>query len=146
MGLTDKVDMTLGGRVEKTQYNGYRENGPNVMPFVSPEKKRIDTDEKLTNYAGELGFLYKYNDTGRIYTRYERGFVTPFGNQLTDKVHDTELKNKQSGIIVPPSVNVASKYVANNLKSEKTDTFEIGFRDYIWGSSISTSFFFNRYN
>lgn len=141
LGLTDKVDMTLGGRVEKTQYNGYRENGPNVMPFVSPEKKRIDTDEKLTNYAGELGFLYKYNDTGRIYTRYERGFVTPFGNQLTDKIHDTELKNKQAGIIVPPSVNVASKYVANNLKSEKTDTFEIGFRDYIWGSSISTSFF-----
>ena len=141
LGLTDKVDMTLGGRVEKTQYNGYRENGPNVMPFVSPEKKRIDTDEKLTNYAGELGLLYKYNDTGRTYVRYERGFVTPFGNQLTDKVHDTELKNKQAGIIVPPSVNVASKYVANNLKSEKTDTFEIGFRDYIWGSSISTSFF-----
>ncbi|PHI12370.1 TonB-dependent receptor [Fusobacterium polymorphum] len=141
LGLTDKVDMTFGGRMERTQYNGYRENGPNVMPYVSPEKKRIETDEKLTNFAGELGFLFKYNDTGRIYTRYERGFVTPFGNQLTDKVHDTELKNKQAGIIIPPSVNVASKYVANNLKSEKTDTFEIGFRDYIWGSSISTSFF-----
>ena len=140
-GLSNWLDVTLGGRMERTKYNGYRENGPNVMPYVTPEKKRIDTDEKLTNYAGELGFLFKYNDTGRIYTRYERGFVTPFGNQLTDKVHDTELKNKQAGIIVPPSVNVASKYVANNLKSEKTDTFEIGFRDYIWGSSISTSFF-----
>ena len=140
-GLSNWLDVTLGGRIERTKYNGYRENGPNVMPYVTPEKKRIDTDEKLTNYAGELGFLFKYNDTGRIYTRYERGFVTPFGNQLTDKVHDTELKNKQAGIIVPPSVNVASKYVANNLKSEKTDTFEIGFRDYIWGSSISTSFF-----
>ena len=140
-GLSNWLDVTLGGRMERTKYNGYRENGPNVMPYVTPEKKRIDTDEKLTNYAGELGFLFKYNDTGRIYTRYERGFVTPFGNQLTDKVHDTELKNKQAGIIVPPSVNVASKYVANNLKSEKTDTFEIGFRDYILGSSISTSFF-----
>ena len=140
-GLSNWLDVTLGGRIERTKYNGYRENGPNVMPYVTPEKKRIDTDEKLTNYAGELGFLFKYNDTGRIYTRYERGFVTPFGNQLTDKVHDTELKNKQTGIIVPPSVNVASKYVANNLKSEKTDTFEIGFRDYILGSSISTSFF-----
>ena len=140
-GLANWLDVTLGGRMERTKYNGYRENGPNVMPYVTPEKKRIDTDEKLTNYAGELGFLFKYNDTGRIYTRYERGFVTPFGNQLTDKVHDTELKNKQAGIIIPPSVNVASKYVANNLKSEKTDTFEIGFRDYIWGSSISTSFF-----
>ena len=139
--LSNWLDVTLGGRMERTKYNGYRENGPNVMPYVTPEKKRIDTDEKLTNYAEELGFLFKYNDTGRIYTRYERGFVTPFGNQLTDKVHDTELKNKQAGIIVPPSVNVASKYVANNLKSEKTDTFEIGFRDYILGSSISTSFF-----
>ena len=141
LGLTDKVDMTFGGRMERTQYNGYRENGPNVMPYVSPEKKRIETDEKLTNFAGELGFLYKYNDTGRTYVRYERGFVTPFGNQLTDKVHDTELKGTQSGLIVPPAVNAASKYVANNLKSEKTDTFEIGFRDYIWGSSVSTSFF-----
>ncbi|WP_338990795.1 TonB-dependent receptor [Fusobacterium polymorphum] len=140
-GLTDKFDMTFGGRMERTQYNGYRENGPNVMPYVSPEKKRIETDEKLTNFAGELGLLYKYNDTGRTYVRYERGFVTPFGNQLTDKVHDTELKGTQSGLIVPPAVNSASKYVANNLKSEKTDTFEIGFRDYILGSSISTSFF-----
>ncbi|WP_338986424.1 TonB-dependent receptor [Fusobacterium polymorphum] len=140
-GLSNWLDVTLGGRMERTKYNGYRENGPNVMPYVTPEKKRIDTDEKLTNYAGEFGLLFKYNDTGRIYTRYERGFVTPFGNQLTDKVHDTELKNKQAGIIIPPSVNVASKYVANNLKSEKTDTFEIGFRDYILGSSVSTSFF-----
>ena len=140
-GLTDKFDMTFGGRMERTQYNGYRENGPNVMPYVSPEKKRIETDEKLTNFAGELGLLYKYNDTGRTYVRYERGFVTPFGNQLTDKVHDTELKGTQSGLIVPPAVNAASKYVANNLKSEKTDTFELGFRDYILGSSISTSFF-----
>ena len=140
-GLTNWLDLTTGGRVERTKYNGYRENGPNVMPYASPEKKRIETDEKLTNYAGELGLLFKYNDTGRFYTRYERGFVTPFGNQLTDKIHDTDLKNQQSGIIVPPSVNVASKYVANDLKSEKTDTFEIGFRDYILGSSISTSFF-----
>lgn len=140
-GLSNWLDVTLGGRMERTKYNGYRENGPNVMPYVTPEKKRIDTDEKLTNYAGELGFLFKYNDTGRIYTRYERGFVTPFGNQLTDKVHDTELKGTQSGLMVPPAVNAASKYVANNLKSEKTDTFEIGFRDYILGSSVSTSFF-----
>ena len=140
-GLNNWLDFTTGGRVERTKYNGYRENGPNTMPYVSPEKKRIETDEKLTNYAGELGLLFKYSDTGRFYSRYERGFVTPFGNQLTDKIHDTELKNQQSGIIIPPSVNVASKYVANDLKSEKTDTFEIGFRDYILGSSISTSFF-----
>ncbi|PGH22171.1 hemin receptor [Fusobacterium polymorphum] len=140
-GLTSKFDMTTGFRFEKTKYNGYRENGPNTMPFVAADVKRIETNRELNNYSGELGFLYKYNDTGRVYTRYERGFVTPFGNQLTDKVHDTTLKNPDSGIFIPPVVNVASKYVDNNLKSEETNTIELGFRDYILGSSIGTSFF-----
>ena len=39
-------------------------------------------------------FLYKYNDTGRVFLRYEKGFVTPFANQLTDKVRDTTLPKK----------------------------------------------------
>lgn len=141
LGVNSKFDMTTGFRFENTKYTGYRENGPNTMPFVSPELKRITTNEKLDNYAGEVGFLYKYNDTGRVFIRYEKGFVTPFANQLTDKIHDTELKNPNTGFIVPPVVNVASKYVANNLKSEKTDTLELGFRDYILGSVVSTSFF-----
>ena len=76
-----------------------------------------------------------------MFTRYERGFVTPFANQLTDKIHDTELKNPDAGFFIPPVVNVASKYVDNNLKSEKTDTVELGFRDYILGSTVATSFF-----
>lgn len=50
------------------------------MLFISFEKKRIEIDEKLINYVGEFGFLYKYNDIGRIYVRYERGFVILFGN------------------------------------------------------------------
>ncbi|WP_315522835.1 TonB-dependent receptor [Fusobacterium massiliense] len=141
MGLTDKLDWTTGIRFEKTKYNGYRKNGPNVMPYVDPKIKEINTDRKLTNYSGEFGLLYKYNDTGRVFTRFEKGFVTPFGNQLTDKVHDTTLKNPDAGIIIPPVVNVASKYVDNNLQAERTNTAEVGFRDYILGSTISTSLF-----
>ena len=140
-GLTNNFDMTTGFRFEKTKYDGYRENGPNIMPFVKSEIKRIETNRELDNYSGEVGFLYKYNDTGRVFTRYERGFVTPFANQLTDKIHDTELKNPDAGFFIPPVVNVASKYVDNNLKSEKTDTLELGFRDYILGSTVATSFF-----
>ncbi|WP_338966560.1 TonB-dependent receptor [Fusobacterium nucleatum] len=140
-GLTNNFDMTTGFRFEKTKYDGYRENGPNIMPFVKSEIKRIETNRELDNYSGEVGFLYKYNDTGRVFTRYERGFVTPFANQLTDKIHDTELKNPDAGFFIPPVVNVASKYVDNNLKSEKTDTVELGFRDYILGSTVATSFF-----
>ena len=141
MGLTDKLDWTAGIRFEKTKYNGYRKNGPNVMPYVDPKIKEINTDRRLTNYSGEFGLLYKYNDTGRVFTRFEKGFVTPFGNQLTDKVHDTTLKNPDAGIIIPPVVNVASKYVDNNLQAERTNTAEVGFRDYILGSTISTSLF-----
>ena len=141
MGLTDKLDWTTGIRFEKTKYNGYRKNGPNVMPYVDPKIKEINTDRRLTNYSGEFGLLYKYNDTGRVFTRFEKGFVTPFGNQLTDKVHDTTLKNPDAGIIIPPVVNVASKYVDNNLQAERTNTAEVGFRDYILGSTISTSLF-----
>ena len=139
LGLSDKFDLTTGARIEKTRYTGYRKNGPNVMPYLSSDIKEIDTNEKLNNYAGEAGLLYKYNDTGRAFFRYEKGFVTPFANQLTDKVH--YIKEDTGGFIIPPAVNAASKYEANNLKSEKTDTFEIGFRDYIAGSMVSTSFF-----
>lgn len=138
--LNEHFDFTTGLRTEITSYKGKRINGPNTMPFVNPKINEIRTDRNLVNYAGEVGFLYKYSDTGRFFTRYERGFVTPFANQLTDKIHETALK-KKVGFFDPPEVNVASKYVDNNLKSEITDTFEIGFRDYIFDSLISTSLF-----
>ena len=137
---TNKLDITTGFRTELTKYQGSRINGPNTMPFVTPKVNEIKTDRDLTNYAGEAGFLYKYRDTGRVFLRYERGFVTPFANQLTDKIKDTTLK-KQVGFMEIPIVNVSSKYVDNNLKSEITDTVELGFRDYIGNSLISTSFF-----
>jgi hypothetical protein len=48
------------------------------MPFIAAKTQEIETDRNLTNYAGEIGALYKYRDTGNIFLRYERGFVTPF--------------------------------------------------------------------
>ena len=137
---TEKFDVTTGFRTEITKYEGKRVNGPNTMPFVAPKTAEISTDRTLDNYAGEIGFLYKYNDTGRVFLRYEKGFVTPFANQLTDKVRDTTLP-KKVGFFDPPQVNVASKYVDNNLKSEKTDTVELGVRDYLSGSLLSASVF-----
>lgn len=138
--LTEKIDFTTGFRTEITEYKGYRKNGPNTMPMISPKESEIRTDEKIKNYAGEAGVLYKYSDTGRTFMRYERGFVTPFANQLTDKIHDTRLKSPV-GFFTPPIVNVSSMYVANNLKAETTDTIEFGFRDYIYNSLVSASLF-----
>ena len=139
--LTDNLDFTSGIRGEYTSYSGNRKNGPNSMPFIAAKTQEIETDRNLTNYAGEIGALYKYRDTGNIFLRYERGFVTPFATQLTDKIHDNQLKNPDTGIITPPIVNVASIYVANNLNSEITDTIELGVNDYIFNSLFSLSFF-----
>ena len=90
----------------------------------------------MTNYAGEVGAMYRYNDTGSTYARYERGFVTPFASQLTDKVYDDKLEQDRTGIATPPKMNTASIYIANGLKSEKTDTIEIGFRDFVFDTSF----------
>lgn len=140
--LNDSLSFTAGVRGEYTSYNGSRKNGPNTMPFISPKVQEIKTDETLENYAGELGVLYKYRDTGSVYMRYERGFVTPFASQLTDKIHDKKLSNKNNpNAQQTPLVNVASIYVANGLKSEITDTFEVGVRDYVLNSLLSLSFF-----
>ncbi len=138
-----KWDITTGLRTELTSYKGLRRNGPNQAPYAEPEIKESETSRSLKNFAGEVGFLYKYRDTGRVFLRYERGFVTPFANQLTDKIHDTDLKSSKStaGLMEPPVMNTAFKYVDNHLKSEETNTVELGFRDYWFGSLISTSFF-----
>ena len=112
------------------------------MPFIDPKIQEIKTDESLENFAGEVGLLYKYGDSGNIYMRYERGFVTPFASQLTDKIHDKKLTNKDNpNASLPQVVNVASIYVANGLKSEITDTLEIGIRDYFFNSLVSLSLF-----
>ncbi len=138
--ITDSFDFTFGGRGEWTKYEGERKNGPNSAPMIEAKYDNIRTDEKMTNYAGEFGLMHRYSDTGSTYVRYERGFVTPFASQLTDKIHDTKLPNP-NGFFTPPEVNTAAIYVANNLKAETTDTVEIGFRDYIFDSFIALSLY-----
>ncbi|WP_300359760.1 TonB-dependent receptor [Fusobacterium sp.] len=138
--LTNDFDLTFGGRGEWTEFYGYRKNGPNKLPNITPKTDEIRTDEKMTNYAGEVGAMYRYNSTGNTYIRYERGFVTPFASQLTDKIHDKKLPNPD-GAFDPPDVNVASIYVANGLKPEETNTIEFGVRDYIFNSFVALSLY-----
>lgn len=144
--LTDKWNITTGIRGEFTEYTGSRKNGPNTMPMVKPKTQNIETDRTMENYAGEIGAMYKYRDSGNIYARYERGFVTPFPSQLTDKIQDPQLEttkhnNDPNAFMSAPYVNVASIYVDNNLKAETTDTIELGIRDYINDSYVSLAFF-----
>ena len=43
---------------------------------------------KNQNY--ELSIGYNYRDTGKVYARYERGFTGPDGQQISDRVLDSE--------------------------------------------------------
>lgn len=96
---------TLGGLLP----NGYLGDHSKVAPHLT------QTEE---NFAGEIGLTYQYRDTGSIYTRYERGFISPLPIQMINK-------------------NQKGDYLSNDLKSEVSDSIEVGFRDYIYGSFIS---------
>lgn len=140
--LNEDIDFTFGARGEWTSYKGYRKNGPNSGPYMGVKNQKSDTDRHMQDYAGEIGTMYKYSDTGTSYIRYERGFVTPFASQLTDKVYDNVLEKANANDSGNrPQLNIASKYVANNLQSEKTNTVELGVRDYILDSFVSVAFY-----
>lgn len=139
--INEDLDITTGIRWEWTKYEGYRKNGPNTVPLM--EKKEatfFNTSRSINNFAGEIGGLYRYSDTGRFYTRYEHGFITPFTNQLTNKIKESDFVAKDP-LKKFPRANTASKYVPSNIRAEKTDTVEVGFRDYLFDTLLSTSLF-----
>ncbi|USD38323.1 TonB-dependent receptor [Ferrimonas sp. SCSIO 43195] len=74
------------------------------------------------NQAYELSSAWLYSDTGRLFARYERGFTTPDGIQMTDDVY------------VDPKNHV---FVATEADDEIYDTYEIGMRDYFLSTFLS---------
>lgn len=133
--LTSKLDLTTGIRYEHSKFGGDRISSVNVKTqrpggFLGMSYKPVEvntmkkiTDKKSSdNFAGEIGLNYSYSDTGSIYTRYERGFISPMPGQITDK--------DQKG-----------EYKPNNLKSETSDTLEVGVKDFIGNSFLSWSVF-----
>lgn len=90
-----------------------------TMSEITREERR-----KEENLGGEIGFNYKFNDTDTVYMKYERGFNTPLPTQLTNKTFDPRTKVKA--------------YWESNVKSEKIDNFEIGFRGTL-GNNVTYS-------
>lgn len=130
----EKFEFTQGFRREKTKYNADRYTSeyalmwPEPVP-TKPVAKRVTNNKikkRMTNDAYELGVNYLYSDTGNVYARYEHGFRTPAPSQFTDKV------KKGRGTI----------YKENNLKEETYNSFEIGTKDYIFGSYVSLTGFY----
>lgn len=109
-------EFTQGLRYENSKYDGKRDYN-NIITKIN---KSVD------NVAGTLAVNYLYSPTGNIYAKYERAFTSPAPGQLVDKVRTA-----------PKSQDF--KYVVNDLKTEKTNLFEIGWNDYLLNSLVSAS-------
>ena len=107
--ITENLEFIAGYRYEWADYN---------LKSTDVPKRESTLENK--SYEGTLS--YKYRDTGNLFFRYERGYMSPTPSQMSDKVN---------GI-----------YEANDVKSETSDTYEIGIKDYINDNTfISMSFF-----
>ena len=113
----NRVELIQGLRFENSKYDGTRKNNDDTLNI----KKSKD------NWAGSLAVNYLYSDTGNAYVKYERAFTSPAPGQLVDKVQTA------------PRFYT---YKVNNLKSESTDLFEIGWNDYLLGSLLSADVFY----
>ena len=114
----NKVELIQGLRFENSKYNGTRKNNTDV----------VDIKKSKDNWAGSLAVNYLYSDTGNVYAKYERAFTSPAPGQLVDKVET--------------ATNIYT-YKVNNLKSESTNLFEIGWNDYLFNSLLSADVFYS---
>lgn len=133
--VTENLTLITGLRYEHSKYGGNRNNNTNIKYTIPKSVPRLGgkeqnhnipryaSDEKSSNnFAGELGVNYLYSDVGTVYARYERGFISPLPGQITDKTKELT-------------------YTSNNLKSETSDNFEVGVRDYVGDTYVSWSLF-----
>lgn len=102
------------GKVELTQGVRYEYAKYDIY---RKESSSINEKKDENNLAVEFVANYLYSDTGNIYGKIERGFTSPAPNQMTDKIN--------------------GQYVGNSLKSENYLTYELGAKDYLFGSFIT---------
>ena len=117
----NNLEFTQGVRHDITTWN-FEKN--------AHDGKGKDTRENKNN-AYELSVAWLYRDTGRVYTRYERGFTGPDGVQISDRVYNSQ-GNRE--------------YIKTNAQDEIFDMYEIGLRDYIWGSTFNLTAFYTETN
>ncbi|WP_338963726.1 TonB-dependent receptor [Fusobacterium nucleatum] len=113
----NKFELIQGLRFENSKYDGTRKNKDDIL----------DIKKSKDDWAGSLAVNYLYSDTGNAYVKYERAFTSPAPGQLVDKIE------------VSPRVYT---YKVNNLKSESTNLFEVGWNDYLFNSLLSADVFY----
>ncbi|HFU2587430.1 TPA: TonB-dependent receptor [Campylobacter jejuni] len=114
--FNDIFSISGGARYEYSLYDTNRNYTSNMimsqLPIIKTEL--FSTDDTSHNFAFEITPNFKYSDTGKLYIKYERGFVSPSPAQFVNKNQKTQ------------------KYYSANLNPEIFDTFELGIDDFWW--------------
>lgn len=121
----EKFDLSGGARYEISHYFMDRNKWSQIIMNGKGAPKNDPNYSKTTfrnNYALELTPNFKYSSTGNVYAKYERGFITPAPNQLTN--------SDKTGIHY------------NGLKPEVYDTFELGWKDEFSYSYLSATLYY----
>ena len=119
-----------GARYEWADYENSRNTNvsitrptmPNAVPITRNTIDSIQNSTNINSYAFEITPNFKYSDTGNLYLKFERGFISPSPVQLTNK---DQIKG----------------YSFNNLKPEIFKTYEIGMKDLILEQFASATIF-----
>lgn len=101
--LTDFFSISIGGRYQHDNFD--------------IKNRNLDDAKKMNNFAFEITPNFKYSDTGSVYARFDKGYVSPGANQSY---------NKTSALQTPPL-----HYYINDVKAEQFYTYELGIKDYI---------------
>lgn len=111
----DKFELSEGIREDITDWR-YQKTFKDD-PYQSGRKTR--------NEAFSLSAAYNYSETGRVYSRYERGFTGPDGLMVTDEAYrkDPTATDEHGNPVWRKT------FVPTTAKDEKFDIAEIGWRD-----------------
>ena len=113
----DSFEFTQGVRGERTDWK-FDKTGQNIAGASTSGR---------WNSAFELSAAWLYRDTGRIYARYERGYTTPDGIQISDERY----------------FGTTRVYTETDADDETFDLFEIGLRDQIGFTTLSLTLWYS---
>lgn len=108
------LQFTQGYRRDYSDYDFWY-SGSDMIP---EDRRGKQGSESFTNDAWELGLNYMYSDTGSVYTTYSRTFRTPTASEI--------------GFWLGP------------VDPQVDDTIEIGIKDFIGNTYISTSVYYKK--
>ena len=117
--FTDWFSLSGGARYERALYDVKR-------PESKANKRPAFHQSKHTNsHAFDVIPNFKYSDTGNVYFKFEKGFVSPSPQELVDVV----------------KVDNHTEFKFNGLKPETFRSFEIGIKDTVFNQFFSATVF-----